>query len=234
MARPKSKKDKDNEPDLIEQDEKLKLAPVHMAIDAYYGRNEDNTGSLIFNVSDEDIDLDYPEDDLEEENLNEYKQVEKESKKDGTEEKIKAHHKVPTHREFVKAFFKHRGIKLNIANELNITRRALDRRLNRSKTLREALKDAIANGVDGAQSKLVELMDGVVIQDYDFRGKPIVYKTVPCTKSIQFYLRKQGKELGYGDEVKEEAKKPLDNGSIDNLVDAINRSTEKMNKEDNA
>ena len=211
MARPKSKKDTDNEPDVIEQDEKLKLAPVHMAIDKFFERENIQSGSLLrplfMDVADDDLELDYPDENVEQDYIDEYKQLYKESKKEGTEEYIKSHHQVPKHIDFVKAFFKHRGIKFNIANELKITRRALDRRLERSKALRDALKGAKEVALDISESKLFELIEGVYVQDYDFRGKPVVYKTIPCFKSIQFHLRTQGKEIGYGDEKKEDTNK---------------------------
>ena len=83
-----------------------------------------------------------------------------------------------------------------IAQNLGVSRPTLDKWLL-DPELNQAFNDAREAAIDHAESKLMELIDGVAVQDFDFTGKPVVYKAKPEIKAISLYLSTIGKNRGY-------------------------------------
>jgi len=105
--------------------------------------------------------------------------------------------KRPENEKLIKSFYQWRGIKMHICTNLGICRPTLDKWIREDKELSDAYQDALEASIDHAESKLMELIDGVLIQDYDFQGKPMVYKRPPDIKALNTFLMCKGKNRGY-------------------------------------
>lgn len=107
------------------------------------------------------------------------------------------YYKKPSNEKIINAFYRWRGIKSSVAIELRCSRTTLNAWINNDIELQEAYADSCEYSIDHAESKLNELIDGVLVQDYDFSGKPIVYKRPPDQKALAFYLSTKAKHRGY-------------------------------------
>lgn len=105
--------------------------------------------------------------------------------------------KKPENLKIIAACYRWRGIKSNIAKDLGCTRVTLNKWLDSSEDLKNAYIDSCEYGIDHVESKNNELIDGVLVLDYDFAGKPVVYKRAPDQKAISFFLATKGKTRGY-------------------------------------
>ena len=106
-------------------------------------------------------------------------------------------HKKPNDIKIIEACYRWRGVKLHIAKDLGCTRVTLDKWLKSNKDLMAAYDDACESNIDHVESKNNELIDGILVLDYDFTGKPVVYKRAPDQKAISFFLATKGKTRGY-------------------------------------
>lgn len=105
--------------------------------------------------------------------------------------------KRPDNEKIIRAFYQWRGIKSHICSNLGICRPSLDKWIREDQELSDAYQDALEASIDHAESKLMELIDGVLIQDYDFQGKPMVYKRPPDIKALNTFLMCRAKNRGY-------------------------------------
>jgi len=103
----------------------------------------------------------------------------------------------PSNEKIINAFYRWRGIKSSIAIELRCSRPTLNAWIDKDVELQEAYNDSCEYALDHAESKLNELIDGVLVQDYDFSGKPVVYRKPPEIKAIANLLMTKGKHRGY-------------------------------------
>lgn len=107
------------------------------------------------------------------------------------------YYKKPDNKIIIKSLYRWRGIKSSVAIDLRCSRNTLNKWIDSDKELQEAYKDSCEYSIDHAESKLNELIDGVLVQDYDFDGKPLVYRRPPDQKAIAFYLSTKAKHRGY-------------------------------------
>jgi hypothetical protein len=100
----------------------------------------------------------------------------------------KGYYKKPDNQLIIDAFYRWRAVKTHIANNLGCSRPTLDKWIEEDEELIKAYADAVEADIDHTESKLNELIDGVLVQDYDFTGKPVVYKKPPDIKAINTKL----------------------------------------------
>lgn len=110
---------------------------------------------------------------------------------------LKHNYKKPSNEVLKKAFYQWRGNKTYIARGLGVSRPTVDDWIKSDTELQKAYDDSLEMTIDHAESKLFELMDGVLVQDYDFKGKPVVYKSKPDIKALNTFLFSRAKDRGY-------------------------------------
>lgn len=194
-----------NKPDEDDNKKTSAKSEEHEAIDRYFDLNEDPYANLQFLQP-----LRAPEDTL------------------GKDDKGNC--KKPENSKIIRAFYRYRAIKTHIANNLGCSRPTLNKWIEEDEDLQLAFDDAEEAAIDHSESKLMELIDGVIVQDYDMTGKPVVYKTKPDVKALAIHLGSRAKKRGYG---KEDGKKKDDGKSFeDNLQEMNDRSSELDINED--
>lgn len=97
-------------------------------------------------------------------------------------------YKRPSNQKIIDAFYRWRGVKFHIAKNLGVSRNTLDNWIKNDTELKNSFEDACMVDIEHTESKLNELIDGVLVQDYDFKGKPVVYKRAPEIKAISLKL----------------------------------------------
>lgn len=107
-----------------------------------------------------------------------------------SEKSEKSGYKRPSDESIIEDFHKARGNLSLAARRMGVSDRQVRRWVEDSPLLKRELEEARTHTEEWAASKLLELMDGVVVERQTKLG-PIVYKRPPDLGALAFYLKTQ-------------------------------------------
>lgn len=102
-----------------------------------------------------------------------------------------SHYKKPENSEIIEALYECHGNVTLTAYKLDVNRRTLSKWIKQYPELAEHKDKSRVQTHDYVASKLMELIEGVLVQKRTKKGEPFVYQMPPNLGAIIFYLKAQ-------------------------------------------
>lgn len=104
--------------------------------------------------------------------------------------------------DFLKILSEKNGIVLNACKEMNLQRGTYYLWLKTDESFKERVEQIKEEVLDYVESKQLELIEGVPVQNINpITGEKTVYTQIPCKSSIQFFLKAKGAQRGYNEKI---------------------------------
>lgn len=113
-------------------------------------------------------------------------------------------HNFTRKREMLKALEKHYGIVTYACKDVDISRVTHYNWLDEDAEYRKAVEELDNVALDHSESKLRELIEGVMVEKIDEDGGVNVYKKEPNSTAVIFHLKTRGKKRGYVERIENE------------------------------
>ena len=109
--------------------------------------------------------------------------------------------KKPTKAQILKLIYDCIGNLSEVARSVGFDRRTVRKWIDADKDLLEALEESRELMIDIAEDSLVNLVQGVTVEEYDpLTRQKKVFQRPPCKTSTIFMLKTQGRNRGYKEE----------------------------------
>lgn len=126
------------------------------------------------------------------------------------------------------ALEKHYGIVSPACKECNIARETHYRWLREDPEYKSAYEELENVSLDHTESKLKELIDGVMIEKVDEEGGVNVYKKEPNPTAVIFHLKTKGKKRGYIERVENITETHNNTGKVFTDIDFSKLNDEEL------
>jgi hypothetical protein len=105
--------------------------------------------------------------------------------------------------------FETKGIVTHACANANIARSTFYDWVATDSEFKLAVEEINETAIDFVESKLMEKINGVKVQTFNQKGKPVVYDVPPSDTALIFFLKTRGKKRGYIERVELDSVSPI-------------------------